>query len=57
MICPSCSTQCDDTSTFCQTCGRRVAGGKTPWLLLGCPMTLLLFVAAAAVLALIFKQF
>ena|GEM_PF-6945152 len=57
MICPSCSTQCDDTSTFCQTCGRRVAGGKTPWLLLGCPMTLLLFVATAALLALIFKQF
>lgn len=48
MICPSCSTQCDDTSSFCQNCGRRVSGGRTPWLLIGCPLVLLIFVALAA---------
>ena len=56
MICPSCSTQCDDTSTFCQNCGRRVSGGRTPWMLLGCPLLLLILVALAAVIGLLFKH-
>ncbi len=56
MICPSCSTQCDDSSTFCQNCGRRVSGGKTPWRLLGCPLALLILVAIAAIVGLLFKR-
>jgi hypothetical protein len=48
--------QCDDSATFCQNCGRRVFGGKTPWLLLGCPLALLILVAIAAIIGLIFKR-
>lgn len=57
MICPSCSMQCDDNSTFCQYCGRRVSGGKTPWLFIGCPLAFLILVAIAAMVGLLLKQF
>ena len=56
MICPACSTECDDSSTFCQTCGRRVSGGRIPWLAVGCPAAVLLLVAFAAFVALILKH-
>ena len=56
VICPSCNTQCDDSASFCQNCGRRVSGGKTPWLLIGCPLTLLLLVAIAAIVGFLFTR-
>lgn len=56
MICPSCSTQCDDSSTICENCGRRISGGRTPWLMLGCPLAILILVAVAAVIALLLKR-
>jgi hypothetical protein len=56
MLCPACRTQCDDTSTFCQTCGHRVAGGRIPWLLIGYPAAILLLVALAAIVALALKH-
>lgn len=56
MICPSCSTQCDDSSSFCQNCGRRLLGGKTPWVLLGCSLLLLILVAIAAVIGFLLKR-
>lgn len=56
MICPSCSTQCDDSASFCQNCGRRLSSGKTPWVLLGCPLLLLILVAVAAVIGFLLKR-
>lgn len=56
MFCPACNSQCDDTSTFCQKCGHRVAGGRVPWLLIGCPVALLLLVALAAIVAVVLKH-
>ena len=56
MICPSCTTQCSDGASFCENCGRRVSGGRTPWMLLGCPALLLILIAIAAVVGLLLKQ-
>lgn len=56
MICPSCGMQCDDSSTFCQYCGRKVSGGKTPWLLIGCPLAILILIALAAIAGLVLKR-
>lgn len=56
MICPSCSTQCTDGASFCENCGRRVSVGRTPWILIGCPLLLLILVAIAAAVGLMLKQ-
>ena len=56
MICPACRTECDDSSTFCQTCGHKVTVGRIPWLAVGWPVAVLLLVAVAAVVALVLKH-
>jgi hypothetical protein len=33
-----------------------VSGGKTPWVLLGCPLVLLILIAFAAVVGLLLKK-
>lgn len=56
MICPSCNTQCIDGASFCENCGRRVSAARTPWILIGCPLLLLILVAIAAAVGFLLKQ-
>ena len=54
-LCPLCGVYGDVSTKFCPNCGsRRVE--TTPWILLGCPLLVLLFVALAAWIGLLVRH-
>jgi hypothetical protein len=55
ILCPVCGALGDGATNFCSNCGSR-RRERTPWILLGCPLFILLFVALAAWVGLLLKQ-